>query len=198
MSRVLLVRHGQSTWNAAGRWQGQADPPLSELGRRQAEVAVESVGPVDLVVSSSLERASDTASIIGGGLGLGHEHRLPELAERHAGEWQGLTRDEIEQHFPGYLADHRRPPGYESDDSVARRLLRGLDNVRSILGSGTALVVTHGGVIYTLEARFGVDAGRIPNLGGRWVHLHRGGLTLGERVVLIDHAEVEVSVPGQI
>lgn len=198
MSWLLLVRHGQSTWNAEGRWQGQADPPLSPLGRRQAEAAAALLDGVDLVVSSALERAGHTAEILAGALDATHHTAVPELVERHAGEWQGLTRAEIEQRYPGYLGDGRRPPGYEDDATLLRRTLRGIDRAAALTAGGRAVVVTHGGVIYTLEARFGVTAGRIPNLGGRWLHVGRGGLTLGERVVLVDEREVEVSVPDQL
>ncbi|MCB0995015.1 MAG: histidine phosphatase family protein [Acidimicrobiales bacterium] len=198
MSRLLLVRHGQSTWNAEGRWQGQADPPLSELGQRQAAVAVDALPSVDVVISSTLERAAHTAGILADGLGMAVEQRFVEWSERHAGEWQGLTRSEIDDRYPGYLEDDRRPPGYEDDTTLLRRTLRGIEQVTHIVGDRTAVVVTHGGVIYTLEARFGVSAGRIPNLGGRWLCVQPGGLTLGPRVVLIDHESVEVSVPDQI
>ncbi len=56
-SRLLLVRHGQSEWNAAGRWQGQADPPLTDLGRAQARAAARAIGGVDAVFASDLQRA---------------------------------------------------------------------------------------------------------------------------------------------
>src|SRR3546814_7398309 len=71
MARVLLVRHGQSEWNATGRWQGQADPPLTDLGRAQAHHAARSLGVVDAIVASDLQRAADTALIISGALGVG-------------------------------------------------------------------------------------------------------------------------------
>ncbi|MBK5332301.1 MAG: histidine phosphatase family protein, partial [Ilumatobacteraceae bacterium] len=59
---LLVVRHGQSEWNAIGRWQGHADPALSELGKRQAAVAAGSIGAVDGIISSDLLRASETAA----------------------------------------------------------------------------------------------------------------------------------------
>src|SRR3546814_20911924 len=69
MTRVLLVRHGQSAWNATGRWQGQADPPLTDLGRAQAHHADRSLRVVDAIVASDLQRAAATALIISGELG---------------------------------------------------------------------------------------------------------------------------------
>ncbi|WP_421121472.1 histidine phosphatase family protein [Aquihabitans daechungensis] len=70
MTRLLLVRHGESIWNADGRWQGQADPPLSDRGRDQAVAAAASIGTVDALVTSDLERAVDTGAIIGRILGI--------------------------------------------------------------------------------------------------------------------------------
>ena len=63
-TRLLLVRHGQTTWNEEHRWQGQADPPLSDHGRRQAIAASETIGVVDVIVSSPQVRALETATII--------------------------------------------------------------------------------------------------------------------------------------
>ena len=103
MTRVLLIRHGQSEWNADGRWQGQADPPLTDLGRHQALHAARNLGTVDAIVASDLQRASETALIIAEALGVGPVVLEPGLRERDAGEWSGLTRAEIERDWPGYL-----------------------------------------------------------------------------------------------
>src|SRR5918996_2805211 len=118
VTRVLLVRHGQSEWNADGRWQGQADPPLSDHGRLQAREAARAVGAVDAIWASDLQRAAETAAIIADGVGVGPVTVDPDLRERDAGEFSGRTREEIEERFPGYLADGRRPPGWESDDHL--------------------------------------------------------------------------------
>jgi len=69
VTRLLLVRHGQSEWNALGRWQGQADPTLTDFGRQQAFHAADRVGAVDVLVSSPLQRAMETAQIISGRIG---------------------------------------------------------------------------------------------------------------------------------
>ncbi len=70
MTRILLVRHGESEWNADGRWQGQADPPLTERGRRQAVHAASALGTIDAIVTSDLERASETGAILARLLGV--------------------------------------------------------------------------------------------------------------------------------
>jgi len=183
---MLLVRHGQSEWNALGRWQGQADPPLSELGRRQAMAAGARLGAVDAVVSSDLERAVATAVVLSELLGVGPVLVDPRLRERHAGEWQGLTRDEIDERWPGYLADHRRPPGWEPDDALRERTRAALDDLAAAHPDGELLVITHGGVVYAHEADAGLPHERLANLSGRWVELDRTRLVLGERVVLVD------------
>lgn len=205
MSRILLIRHGESEWNALGRWQGQADPPLSEHGRHQARVAAAKLGTVDLVVTSTLQRAAVTAAIIAESLGVGPVVADPRLIERDAGEWSGLTRAEITVAWPGYLAAdpddrarERRPPGWEPDSSLLDRAGAAMaDVVDRVGGSGNALVVTHGGVIYATEAALGATRRYLPNLGARWVEIERSTpgspaemlappTRLGERIHLYD------------
>lgn len=186
-SRILVVRHGQSTWNAAGRWQGQADPPLSAHGVEQAELAAKAIDRADRVWSSDLERAHHTARILAAphGLAVTPDARV---REREAGPWTGLTRDEIEAAFPGYLQDGRRPDGYEPDDSVAARVLAALREFAAALAGGTGVVVAHGGVILTVERRHGIERTPIHNLEARWLEADRGsatGFAVGERIALL-------------
>ena len=112
MPKLLIVRHGQSEWNALGRWQGQADPPLTNLGQSQARKAIQKLGLFDSIVSSPLQRAKNTASIISELMGVGPVVTESGLMERDAGPWQGLTRIEIENDWPGFLASGKRPDGY--------------------------------------------------------------------------------------
>jgi broad specificity phosphatase PhoE len=201
MTDVLIARHGQSEWNALGRWQGQADPPLSPLGERQARHAAIRLEGIEVVVASDLRRAEQTARLIADAVGLDRVDLDNAFRERHAGEWQGLTKQEIEAAWPGYLAEGRRPPGFETDESLSARTDEGLDEVLRRHAGRRVLVVSHGGVIYRREQMLGASAERIPNLGGRWFH-HRYGqdalddLELGSRVVLV--GEDEVTVPTQL
>ena len=197
-TRLLLTRHGQSEWNAQGRWQGQADPPLSVLGRRQAEVAAPAVGPVDAVVSSTLKRAYHTASIMTVSLSARTIEREPLLVERDAGEWSGLTRDQIQARWPGYLGTERRPPGYEPDELLLERALSGIQNIVERHRGKTVLVVTHGGVVYTLEAHLGESWRRMSNLSARWLVIEEDRIGLGDRVSLLDGKKVAVTTPQQI
>jgi broad specificity phosphatase PhoE len=196
--RLLLARHGESEWNAIGRWQGRADPPLSQRGRQQAELAARSLGQLDAIVASTLQRAAHTAAIISEGLGIGPVVLEPDLQERDAGEWEGLTRAEIEERWPGYLSSHRRPPHYEIDAPLVSRARGALDHICCMVPGDDILVVTHGGVINALEKSFGLEWQRVPNLGGRWFVWRDGQLHLGERIELIDHAAVTVQERDQL
>lgn len=204
MPRLLLVRHGQSEWNADGRWQGQADPPLSDLGRLQARAAGATIGAVDAIVASPLERAHLTAMAISESVGVGPVLVVDDLMERHAGEWQGLTRAQIDAQYPGYLEDRgehrRRPPGWEDDDVLLERVLRAIATILTELdGADDVVAVTHGGVIYALERHLGAEFQRIPNLGARFVTVDATGrMALGERLLLVDPDEVLVTSPDQI
>lgn len=195
-TRILLVRHGQSDWNAIGRWQGQADPPLSDLGRLQAHEAARAVGAVDAVWSSDLQRAAATAAIIAEAIGVGPVVVDPDLRERDAGEFSGLTRPEIDQRFPGYLAGGRRPPGWELDDHLLARATRALRRIAAEVPGGDVLAVTHGGLVYTLEESQGLPHQRLANAEGRWVEVGSEPVRLGERVLLA--LPEDTTVPEQI
>jgi probable phosphoglycerate mutase len=209
-SRVLLVRHGQSEWNALGRWQGQADPPLSDLGRAQARSAAHSLGALDAVFASDLQRASETAEIIANALGIGPVIVDPDLRERDAGEWSGLTREEIHERYPGYLPDDRhrafapdggtpkRPPGWEDDEVLRTRVLAALQRIHEAVPDGDVLAVTHGGVIYVLEDHLGQPFHRLANGQGRWVEIDGDKLVLGDRVLLVNDDGTPVTVPDQL
>lgn len=188
---MLVVRHGESTWNAVRRWQGQADPPLSERGENQAKrggIAAVDHGPFTAVATSSLIRASRTGEIIADTLGLRVVDSLPGLAERSAGEWEGLTRADINAGYPGFLDEGRRPRGYETDESIVTRAAAALRHLAERHRSETLLVVSHGGIIHALErAHSGDDAWqRLDNLTGRWFDVGADAVVpVGERVALV-------------
>jgi probable phosphoglycerate mutase len=204
VTALLVVRHGQSTWNADGRWQGQADPPLSALGEAQAADAARMVDGCIPIWASDLARASRTAGIIAARAGGAAPLDVvldARLRERDAGEWTGLTRAEIDERHPGALREGRRPPGFEPDESLAARALPALEEFAAGLpADGVGLVVTHGGLIRVVERELGADPEPVPNLGGRRVLVERSGLVLGERVLLLDPGSpgIQVTVPRQI
>ncbi|WP_082563447.1 MULTISPECIES: histidine phosphatase family protein [unclassified Nocardioides] len=149
MTELLVVRHGQSTWNVAGRIQGQtASPKLTDLGRRQAAgVAARLLGhgPRKLL-TSDLVRAWQSAEIIGGALGL-EPLSDPRLRERHYGIWQGRNADAARQASLS-LADHQRLPGGESVSDLRQRWLAVAAELRGT--PGPVVLVTHGNIIAEL------------------------------------------------
>jgi broad specificity phosphatase PhoE len=203
LTRILLVRHGESTWNAVRRWQGQADPPLTERGETQASraaVAAADHGPFDVIVTSTLQRASRTGEIIGDAIGLRVAERLNALAERDAGEWEGLTRTEIEERFPGFLAEDHRPVGYESDESVVARADLALQDLAGTYAGRTVLAVSHGGVIHALERSHDGDEGwqRLDNLTGRWFEVDDAGWRpVGRRIALVPDGGPNIPPPDK-
>ena len=145
---LLVLRHGQSLWNARAKWQGSADIDLSDLGREQARRAAIALIDADLrfagVVSSQLSRAAETARIIAAHLDLDAPFIDDRWREAHAGEWQGLTPDEIRRDWPGFLEEHRRPPGFEPVEGVVQRTSEtALELLRSAAGGPPVLVVSH-------------------------------------------------------
>ena len=199
MTKLLLVRHGQSEWNALGRWQGKANPPLTDLGKEQALIAAKKLPNFSILASSDLVRARETAEIFAKAHDKDSNDILiePQVQERDAGEFSGLTRDEIDKKFPGYLAQNRWPSGWEPDDVLIKRLREGLGRIiASSTESDSIVVVTHGGCIYALESLLGEEYRRISNLGGRWFELIDDEFYLGERIQLLDPDEE--TYPDQI
>lgn len=155
MKRLILVRHGQSVWNEARRFQGATDVPLSELGRRQAEALgrVLRGWPLGAAYVSPLARARETAEIALAGRTIPLV-TLPELRELSLGAWEGLRVDDLRGGDPDpYEAwvraplDHP-PPGAEPLEAVRRRVLAAVDRIAAAHPDGEdVLVVAHGGII---------------------------------------------------
>ena len=187
--RLVMLRHGQTEYNAGSRMQGQLDTELSDLGREQAAAAAEVLAkrqPV-LIVSSDLQRALDTA------IALGERSGLPvlvdeRLRETHLGDWQGLTHLEVDAAAPGArLAwrDNARwaPHGGESRVDVAARSMPLVAELIAQQGEWgldepdrPMVLVAHGGLIAALTAALlGLPVDNWPVLGGMgnasWVQL---------------------------
>ena len=156
--RLVVLRHGETTHNAEGIWQGQLDSPLSELGLAQADAvgpAIAALSP-DRILSSDLGRARLTAESVGRACGIPVELDA-RFREVHAGRWQGLTAAEVASRWPeeraalGRGEDVRRGEVGESMGDVLTRVGAALDELLVGLGSGECAVVsTHGGAAKTV------------------------------------------------
>jgi broad specificity phosphatase PhoE len=190
---MLLLRHGESAWNALGRWQGWADPPLSAEGERQAADAGRLLAPVGFTAAaaSDLSRARTTARLAAGAMGLaGAIYVDAGLREHDVGDWSGLTRCEIESRWPGALEEWRRgrlpaTPGGEIQDIFVARIAAAVTRVGAAHPCGIVLVITHGGVISALERSLGADQRRLAYLGGRWIEATGDGLVAGDAVIVL-------------
>jgi probable phosphoglycerate mutase len=153
-----LWRHGQTTWNAERRFQGQSDIPLDETGQAQAERAARLLAALrpDLIVSSDLSRAASTAAPLARLTGL--EVTLDkDLRERHGGCWEGLTDAEIRERYPEAHATWTPPDG-EPTLAVADRVAAALQRAAATVAEpgsahensgrdGLAVVVSHGAAL---------------------------------------------------
>ncbi len=183
LTRLILVRHGETEGQSSIRYYGATDVPLSALGRQQARDARGRIPgeTFEVVWASTLCRAWESAQIIA----LDHRVRLEaDFSEIYFGKWEGLTRGEIEQIDPsGYAEWNARKPDFEYPGGETRahfrqRIERGLDRLRAS-GAQSALVVAHKGVVRTLlelATRYTLEA-EMPPLGGV-IHASRdsGGL----------------------
>ncbi|MCX5042764.1 histidine phosphatase family protein [Aldersonia sp. NBC_00410] len=180
--RLILLRHGQTEWNADNRMQGQLDTQLTELGRSQAKDAAQALAdlPITAIVSSDLHRAYDTATALGDVTGVPVRTDV-RLRETHLGEWQGLVHTQVDERYPGqretWRGDARfAPPGGESRVEVAARSIQVVRELLDTDYDGVAVLVAHGGLIAALSAALlDLPVDRWPVLGGldntSWVQL---------------------------
>ncbi len=145
---IVLWRHGQSIWNAEGRWQGQSDPSLSPLGEQQARHAARLLAALQpaAIYASDLHRASDTAGQLARVTGLPVQLDK-SLRERGGGSWEGLTGAEIQARYPQDWAA-RFPSDGESLSLVADRVAETIERIAdSLAGGACAIVASHGGAL---------------------------------------------------
>ncbi|HVS84538.1 MAG TPA: histidine phosphatase family protein [Gaiellaceae bacterium] len=170
MTTLLLVRHGETDWNASGRLQGHTDTPLNDFGRRQARLLAEQLADeqLDAVYSSDLARARETAEIVGERLCLPVAVD-PDLRERNWGSWEGLSpteRDRVE--FVG-----------ESNEDHRDRMLAALRRLAEQHHGGRVLVVTHGGSMRRVQAAATGIAQPVVENCGRWLCVWENGAPRG-------------------
>lgn len=165
--RVLLVRHGQSEWNASHRLQGQADIGLSELGKIQAKQLkpiIDEIGPCR-AIASDLKRVRETAKLIG----ADNPKFTEDLREVSVGDWTGRTIEDIQSEdeaaYLGWRAGTTTPPNGESWKTFCDRVSSAI-TVELANPCENLLVVCHGGVIRALLHHFlGLEPSRIIPVG---------------------------------
>lgn len=195
--RLVMLRHGQTEFNAGTRMQGQLDTDLSDLGRAQAVAAAEVLAKRQplLIVSSDLRRAHDTALTLAQHSG-NPVHVDTRLRETHLGDWQGLTHTDVDSIAPGARLAWRddaesAPHGGESRIDVAARsaplvaeLLAGEPEWGADASDRPVVLVAHGGLIAALAAALlGLPVSSWPVLGGMgnasWAQLSAHGPASG-------------------
>jgi broad specificity phosphatase PhoE len=179
--RLILIRHGETDWNATLRYQGHANIPLNEQGREQARktgARLARYGATALYTSDIL-RAAETAEIIGGVNSL-KPQPMTNLREIDVGQWEGLTPEELYRRFPEHMAAFDRDPartvrlGGESYAQLQERSLAALNQIYAAHpGDELVLAVSHGGTIRALLCHIiGLD---LAHFGRLW--LDNGSLT---------------------
>ena len=165
MTTLLLVRHGETDWNAERRWQGHADVPLNERGREQARALAERIasdGRVDAIYASDLSRARDTAAAVAERLGL------PVVADPDLREIDVGSRE-------GRMGDIDEPWDGEPHEAHAERILRAVHRIAERHPGERVLVVTHGGSLRRIHEHLGLEnTGPFENCAV-WLCAHEGG-----------------------
>ncbi len=161
MTRIILVRHGETAWNKESRLQGQTDVPLNEVGRRQADLVAQRLDaePITAAYASDLSRAHETAVVIA------KRHQLEVipvigLREVSFGEWEGLSRATIREYheveYQRWLDNPMEvsPPGGETFSQVQARAHAALIQIASAHPDETILIVAHGGMIKSIICKY--------------------------------------------
>lgn len=196
VTRILLIRHGETDWNREARIQGHRDIPLNEIGRRQAEhLRARLAGEgIEAAYSSDLSRVYETARIALADPDL-PIHRTAELREVSFGDWEGKRWAEVEQAFPEEVARYRRefgqyaPPGGESLTALRERAIRVFRRISADHRDRVVAVFSHGGPCRAILAHvLGLDVTRSRRfgMGNASVHVIEGNGDDAQVVLLND------------
>lgn len=194
-SEVVLIRHSETDWNVARRYQGTSDRPLTELGERQAEALADSMKGEewDAIISSPLQRAWNTALPIADALGMGSDLLVPDprLMERDYGVAEGFTIDERLKHYPGDVWE-----GLESHEDLEQRSVSAIEDYIHRFPNQRLLMVTHGTWINSVlevlsSGEFGHGKSVILNTSRTFLTRTANGWEVGE-VGVADHLSVLV------
>ncbi|MEI7771204.1 MAG: histidine phosphatase family protein [Chloroflexales bacterium] len=184
-STIYLIRHGETDWNLAGRWQGHADVPLNDLGLRQAQLLAQRIQAeqitFDAIYSSDLARAYQTAWEIGAAARVPVQ-LYPPLREIDLGTWSGLHYNEIRERFPieaKLLEQGQDIPrgGAETLTALRKRVVEALEAIIAHRDGETIALVSHGGCIRMLLAHADNFPGdgfkRFPHIGNTSISILR-------------------------
>ncbi|KAL8117599.1 phosphoglycerate mutase-like protein 4 isoform X2 [Apium graveolens] len=186
-AEIIVIRHGETEWNADGRIQGHLDVDLNEVGRQQAETVAARLSKepkISAVYSSDLKRAHETAEIIARTCGGLEVIKDRDLRERHLGALQGVEYHEIakinpEAHkaFVSKSLDEEIPGGGESLNQLYLRATSCLQKIGEKHKGQRVVVVTHGGLIRALHRRATTHhrVGKVVNTSVNVFHLSDGG-----------------------
>ena len=154
---ILLIRHGETDWNAAGRWQGHSDIPLNDNGRRQSQALAQRLAawPIQALYTSDLKRAKETADIIA------HSHEITPvldaaLRERYGGFFQGLTGEEIRSTYAAQwkmLIEGHDLEGIESNTAAQERIWHAFEKITATHQGEMIAFVSHGATLGLLIAK---------------------------------------------
>jgi probable phosphoglycerate mutase len=203
MTTLLFIRHGQTDWNVAGRWQGHTDIPLNATGIAQAEAVARRLAnwPIDAIYSSDLQRAAVTAEKIAQSLNL-QPIFDPQWREWSLGEFEGFTTAELREQYPGVLVDIEdgsfRPKNGETHTTFQNRICSAYNTIVARHTGQTIAVVSHGGAIHTLfSALFGFSRHAISLRGNTGISRIQIGLRGTRLTLLNDTAHLETSLSAQ-
>lgn len=181
MTTIGLIRHGITEWNALGRAQGVSDIPLNETGKQQAQIIGDRLKKEgnnwELLISSDLIRAIETASLIGNKLGLPINHVEKRIREISLGEVEGTTEDERERRWGKNWRE--LAPGMEKFEDVAKRGVDYLEELVKNYQGKRILLVSHGALIgltlqHLMPSRFqktnihNTSITVLENISGEW------------------------------
>jgi alpha-ribazole phosphatase len=158
MTELLLIRHGETSWNVEGKYTGQTDVPLNSTGERQATLMAKEFqnSPIEAIYSSDLIRAQRTAEVLSDKTGASLTID-PRLREINQGTWEGMHFSEIQKRFKGTLEKRRRnplqvtPPKGESLAEVRERVLKAYQTILETHPDDLVAIVAHGIVLAIIK-----------------------------------------------
>lgn len=176
ITKICIVRHGETEWNAIGRLQGRSDIPLNAKGIKQAEESGEYLknSQWDVIITSPLQRAKKTAEIINTYIDVPLVV-MDDFKEKSFGDAEGMTIEEIKMAFPD-----RNYTNQESSDALIQRLMGGLEKIKHNFEDKNVLLVAHGAVINAIlahlsDGELGYGKSRIDNACLNDIHFEENG-----------------------